>query len=108
MMAVLICGLGTFLFGGMLLILIFGAQGIEAEREATRREARKARPQLARIPRSFVVSQPARPQGEKSHDAFAAQLEQYLEAEQMLADQFVSEPSLESLYREAETRLTCH
>jgi hypothetical protein len=108
MIGVLICGLATFLFGGMLLILIFGAQSREAEREAARRDARQARLHLARIPRFFVVNQPARPQGEKPHDAFAAQLEQYLEAEQVLADQFVSEPSLESLYRDSDTRLTWH
>jgi len=108
MIGILLGGLVTFLFGGMLLILILGARGIEAEREAARREARKARVDAARIPRFFAVSQPVQPQAIGNHDAFAAQLEQYLKAEQMLADQFVSQPSMENLYREADSRLISH
>jgi len=108
MIGVLIGGLVTFLLGGMLLILIFGAQGIEADREAARREDRKARIDAARLPRFFVVSQAVKPEAKDSHEAFAAQLEHYLEAEQVLADQFVSQPSLESLYCKSDTRLTWH
>ena len=33
---------------------------------------------------------------------------QYLEAEQLLADEFVLQPSIESLYRESGRRLTIH
>jgi hypothetical protein len=108
MIGILIGGLVTFLFGGLLLILIFGAQQIEADREAARREARKARLDAARIPRFFVVNQPVAPRPAVVDEAFASHVRAYLEAEQMLADEFVLQPSIESLYRGSATRLTSH
>ena len=108
MIGVLIGGLVTFLFGGMLLILIFGAQRIEAEREAAQREARKPRIDTARIPRFFVVNQPVAPRPGVVDEAFASHVRQYLEAEQLLADEFVLRPSMESLYRESGRRPVSH
>ena len=108
MLGVLIGGLFTFLFGGMLLILVFGAQRIDDELKARQREAEKIRAQAARTPRFLVVSQPARSRIDQLDDALLWQLQQYVDAEQVLADEFVLQPSLESLYRESGRRLTTH
>lgn len=108
MLGILIGGLFTFLFGGMLLILIFGAQGIEAQLEEKEREAARFRAEGARIPRFFVVNQPVNPRPGVIDEAFASHVREYLEAEQVLADEFVLHPSIESLYRESGTRLTSH
>lgn len=108
MIGVLIGGLFTFLFGGVLLIVLFGAQEIEADLKAKEREARKVRAAGAHVPRFFVISQPAGSQAGKIDEAFASQVQHYLETEQVLADEFVSQPSMENLYRESGSRLTWH
>jgi len=107
MVGVLIGGLFTFLFGGLLLIVLFGAQEIEAELKAKEREARKVRAVGAHVPR-FFVTQPAGDQAGKIDEAFASRVQHYLDTEQILADEFVSQPSIENLYRESATRLTWH
>ena len=61
MLAILIGGLFTFLFGGLILILFCGARRIEEEIEARRREEEDVRMQAARVPRFFVVAPPASP-----------------------------------------------
>ena len=104
-MGILIGGLFAFLFGGMLLMLIFGAQEIEARRHEEV-EAEKLRAEAARIPRFFVVNQ--QPRNGVVDEAFAAHVRAYLEIEQMLADEFVLHPSLESLYRNSGSRLQSH
>ncbi len=108
MMGFLIGGLFLFLFGGLLLMLIFGAQEIEAKVKQSEQEAARLRAEAARIPRFFVVNQaPARVNGVVD-EAFASHVREYLETEQMLAEAFVSQPSIESLYRESGTRLISH
>ena len=108
MLGILIAGLFMFLFGGMLLILIFGAQQVEAQLKEKECEAARLRAEGARIPRFFVVHQPPAPRPAAGDEALAFQVQQYLEAEQMLADEFVLHPSIESLYRGSGTRLTSH
>ena len=108
MLGALIVGLFTFAFGGMLLILILGARRIEDELRERAREAREVRTETARIPRFFVVTRPAGPAVGRVDEALLGQLQQYLDAEQVLADEFVLQPSVESLYRESGRRLTVH
>ncbi len=107
MLAILVV-LFTFGFGGMLLILFFGARRIEDEFKERARETQEIRAQAARVPRFFVVTQPAPPRVGPFDDAFLWQLQQYLDAEQTLADEFVLQPSLESLYRDSGKKLTTH
>jgi hypothetical protein len=108
MLGILVGGLFTFLFGAMVLVLFFGARRIEEEFTERARETQKIRAEAARIPRFFVVTQPVGPQSGKMDEAFMWQVQQYLEAEQLLADEFVLQPSIESLYRESGRRLTAH
>ncbi len=108
MLAILIGVLSAFAFGGMLLILILGARRIEDELVERAREAQEIRAAAARIPRFFVVTQPASHRIGQVDEALLCQLQQYLEAEQTLADEFVLQPSIESLYRGAGRRLTAH
>ena len=69
---------------------------------------KKVRTDAARIPRFFVVSQPTSPRRGPLDEALIRQLQQYLEAEQLLADEFVLQPSIESLYRESGRRPMSH
>lgn len=108
MLGVLVGGLFIFLFGGMVLILFFGARRIEDELSERAREARQIGAEAARIPRFFVVTQPAGPEGGRVDEAVLWQVQQYLTAEQTLADEFVSQPSIESLYRDSGRRLASH
>ena len=108
MLAMLLCGLFTFLFGGMLLILVLGARRIEDEFKEREREAWKLREQAARIPRFLVVTHPTGPQVGPPDEAFVGHVQQYVEAEQVLADEFVLQPSIEALYRGSGKRLGGH
>jgi hypothetical protein len=108
MLAILIGGLFTFLFGGLILILFCGARRIEEEIEARRREEEDVRRQAARVPRFFVVTQPASPRNGKIDEALLRNLQQYLEAEQRVAHEFVLRPSLDSLYRDSGRTLVGH
>jgi hypothetical protein len=108
MLSILIGLLFTVAFGGMLLILILGARRIEDELAERAREAQQIRAAAARIPGFLVLTKPASPRIGQVDEALLWQLQQYLEAEQMLADEFVLQPSIESLYRGAGRRLTTH
>lgn len=108
MLGILIGVLFTFAFGGMLLILFLGARRIEDELTERAREARKIRADAARIPRFFVVTQPVSPAAGRVNEALLWQLQRYVEAEQILADEFVLQPSLESLHRDSGRKLTTH
>ena len=55
-----------------------------------------------------MVSQPTRSPSGPLDEALFWQVRQYLEAEQLLADEFVLQPSMESLYRESGSRPTGH
>ena len=108
MLGVLIGGLFTFLFGGMMLMLFFGARRIEDEFNESQREITKVRADAARIPRFIVVSQPTSPRSGPLDDSILWQVQQYLDAEQLLADEFVLQPSMESLYRDSGRRPMSH
>lgn len=108
MLGVLMVGLFAFAFGGMLLILVLGARRIEDELKERAREVREIRADAARVPRFFVLTRPAGPRVWRVDEALLGQLRQYLAAEQTCADEFVLQPSIESLYRESGTRLTAH
>ena len=108
MLGVLIGALFTFLFGGMMLMLFFGARSIEEEFNERQREVSKVRADAARIPRFIVVGQPTRPRSGPLDEAVLRQVQQYLDAEQLLADEFVLQPSMESLYRDSGRRPMSH
>jgi len=101
MLGVLIGGLFAFAFGGMLLILFLSARRIEDEVNASARETQELRKRATRIPRFFVITSRPSPQIGRVDEKLLWQLQQYVQAEQMLADEFVLQPSLESLYRES-------
>ncbi len=107
MLAILIGVLFTFVFGGLLLGLFLGACAIDEERSAKAREMRSIREEAARLPAFFVVTHPA-PTDARVDDELLGHLRQYLDAEQAVADEFVLHPSIESLYRGSERRLTAH
>ncbi len=104
MLAMLIV-LFTFGFGGMLLIIFLGARRIEGEFEEKARAAERLRAQAASVPRFFVIAQPA-PRTNSLDEALVGELQRYVSTEQMLADEFVSEPSVERLYRGSGRPLT--
>jgi hypothetical protein len=108
MLGVLIGGLFTFLFGAIVLILVFGTRRIDDELNERQREIQKIRADAARIPRFIVVSPPTGARCGPLDEALFWQVQQYLEAEQLLADQFVLQPSMESLYRDSGRRPTSH
>jgi hypothetical protein len=108
MLAILIGGLFAFMFGGMLLMLFFGARGIEDELNERARETREIRKQAARIPRFLAVTHPAIAQIGRVDERLLSQLQQYMEAEQTLANEFVLQPSIESLYRESGRKPISH
>lgn len=108
MLGILIGGLFTFFFGGLILILILGARRIEDELEQRQREAETVRARATYVPRFFVVTQPAPAQGVKLDEAILGRLQQYVEAEQILADEFVLQPSVDTLYRESGKKLVGH
>ena len=108
MLGVLIGGLFTFLFGAMMLILVFGARRIEDEFNERAQEIQKIRADAARIPRFIVVSQPTSPRIGPLDEAILGQVQQYLDAEQLLADEFVLQPSMERLYRDSGRRPMIH
>ncbi len=100
--------LSTFAFGGMLLIVFLGARRIEDEFAEKTRVEEAIRAKAAWIPRFFVVTPPTAPRVGPLDDAFLGQLQQYLDAEQTLADEFVLQPSVENLYRDSGRKLTAH
>jgi hypothetical protein len=108
MMGVLIGGLFTFVFGAMLLILVLGARRVEDEFNERAQEIQKIRAHASGIPRFIVVSPPTGTRSAPLDEALLWQVRQYLEAEQLLADEFVLRPSLESLYRDSARRPVSH
>jgi hypothetical protein len=108
MFGVLIGGLFAFLFAGLLLALVLGGRRIEDELNERAREARKIRVGAARVPRFLVVNRPTGSRVGRVDEALLWRVQQYLEAEQMLADKFVLQPSIENLYRESDRSLRGH
>jgi hypothetical protein len=89
--------LAAFLVGGTLLILLFGAQ-IEdlGERDEQTGAAAGAVPRARRL----AFARPSASASGEPEDAWFSEVQAYLEAEQMVADEFVLQPSMERLYRE--------
>jgi hypothetical protein len=108
MLGVLLGGLFMFTLGGVLLILLLGARRIGNGRKERAREAQEIRAEAARIPRFFALTPSANPQIEQVDETLLWQLQEYLDVEQVLADEFVQQPTIESLYRESGRRLTGH
>lgn len=101
MLGLLLGVLLTFMFGGLVLIVVLGASGVQEELEKRAHQEPDARTRAAAIPRFFVVTQPGEVREGHLDEALVGQLQQYLDDEQTLAAEFVSQPSLESLYRES-------
>lgn len=93
----------TFLFAGTVLILTFGYQAVEEERAKTGKASTEAPAPRVRSSRFFGPVRPAEPA--TPDEAMLMRVQRYLDAEQAIAEQFVSEPSVESLYRGAEERV---
>ena len=108
MLAILIGGLFAFLFTGLLLAVFLGAQRVEEELKERAREAVQMREQATRVPRFFMVNRAASPRVGPLDEAMLWQVQQYLDAEQTMADEFVLQPSVESLYRESGRRIVGH
>jgi len=108
MLGIIIGGLFTFAFGGLVLILVLGARRIEDELEERARKAREIRVDAPRVPHFLVVSQPTGSRVGRVDEALLWRVQQYLEAEQMRVDEFVLQPSIESLYRESGRSLRGH
>jgi hypothetical protein len=108
MLGILIGGLFTFAFGGMLLIVVLGARQVEDELKKRARVENDIRAAASRIPGFFLANQPLPPEGGRLDEALLGRVQQYLDAELLLADEFVLQPSIESLYRESDRRLTVH
>ena len=97
----------TLLFGGGMLALILGY--IETEKSRARElaeatagdpapapEAVREQPFFAKLEEGTGAVQPGQPD-----DDLVDELESYLRAEQVFADRFVNEPSIDNLYRHA-------
>ena len=97
-MAILIITLSvTFFFGGIVLILASGARSIEEERskrEVPQLEAWENSPFFVR-PMTQISSPPEEP----VEDSLVMEIEQFLREEWDVAAQFVTEPTVENLYR---------
>lgn len=89
------------LFGAVFLILALGFRSIEQERAAREADETAESDKLIPIPRFFAragrgrAASPAEP----VEDAVLHRVQRYLRDEQALADEFVSEPTVERLYR---------
>lgn len=108
MLGILIGVLFALLFGGLVLIVFLGARRIEDELGERKMEAGRIRAKAARIPRFLVVNPVTTSRAGRPDEALVWQLQQYLETEQVFADEFVLHPSLESLYRESGKRIMGH
>jgi hypothetical protein len=100
MIGMLSVGLLMFVFAGALLILVFGARQIEDGLREREEEAREVAGDMP-LTRRFLSARSAAPGSATSEEAWLSELPAYLEAEQMAADEFVLQPSLELLYRES-------
>ena len=97
MLGILTGGLLTFAFGGALLILFLGARRIEDGLNERDREA-------SELPGAPRFLRAALGRG-ASEEALLSELRVYLEEEQIAADEFVWEPSMERLYRQSGEQL---
>jgi hypothetical protein len=101
MIGMLAVGLWIFVFAGALLILLLGARRIEDGLREREEEAREVAGDVPLTRRFLSFARSAAPGSAASEEAWLSELPAYLEAEQMAADEFVLQPSLELLYRES-------
>lgn len=90
-------------FGAMFLILYAGFRSIEDERAREEAEANEIGEEFIPIPRFFARLGPAelRDVPDPVEESVLLEVQRYLMIEQTLADEFVSEPSVERLFRKA-------
>jgi hypothetical protein len=109
MLGVLLGFLFAFLFGAMLLMLALGARNIEQEWEKREQEVHRQVAEERGAVRFFAPAWPSIPQTERQPDeALLLRVAKYLETEQSLAEAFVSQPSIENLYRDSSRKLLGH
>lgn len=88
-----------FLFGGMLLALVFGYQSMEEQRAAQAATSVDARPWASDEKRFFAHVETSAPDPLETERArLVKQLEELLSRENQLAAEFVNEPSFDRLY----------
>ena len=94
----------VFVLGAALFVLLLVSRGIQAARSAEMPVEAQPDREVAQVPRFF-----ARPGGSPRisprptvDDLAVLRFEQYLQTERALAEEFVSQPSLASLYRDSE------
>ncbi len=97
-----------FAVGATLFIMLMANEGIKEAQAKEAEDGKYADRELARMPRFFSRFPPVDRAGQRIgvDDQTLARFEQYLKAEQESAEEFVSEPSLASLYRDWERPLT--
>lgn len=98
----------VFCFGGLMLIIFLAATKIEETVVEMERDTTRLGADAAGIPRFFAVTHASGADAGKVDEEFVGRLREYVESEQSLADAFVSQPSIESLYRETAPRVTVH
>lgn len=105
MEAIMVGVLFTVLFGGLLLAVVLGYRNVEENRALRQEEEELWRFGLDGTPtarlRARLVSPETASGPATDQDAMVRRVQNYIESEQSLADQFVSQPSVESLYRDS-------
>ena len=94
-----------FVFGAMMLALVMGYISTEGKRAQEERDRETqvltAADRIAAMPR-FFPNLNAGPAPDSIFDhGLSAELENYIRSEKAMVNQFVSEPSMDSLYRQA-------
>jgi hypothetical protein len=107
MLGILLGALFAFLFVAFLLVLLLGARSIEDQLAERAGKTREIHARAVRVPRFLVVNRAPAAQG-WIDPMLLSRVQQYLEAEQMLAEEFVLQPSIESLYRDSGRSITGH
>lgn len=105
MEAIVVGALFTVLFGGLLLAVYLGFRSVEEQRTVRKEEEQAWRFGLTgsgatRLGERLVTAA-SESAVKPDEEAMVRRVQNYIESEQTLADQFVSHPSVESLYRES-------
>ncbi len=105
MEGILLAGFLVFLFGSMMMILFFGYRGIEEDRAKRALDGIEGWPDEMYVSR-FLAKNP-RTEADRVHEArreaVRLRVQTHLDAEQRAVDEFVSQPSVEALYRKSGT-----
>lgn len=89
------------LFGALFLMLLLGYRSVEQERSKEEETSRESRDNFIPVPRFFARLSPERPAdvAEGVNESVLRGVQRYLEMEQASAEEFVSRPSVDRLYR---------